>query len=62
VCSPAHPAQLFLRRGQQLIGQNFLQLIKALAPEALNGVAGMVGVDPTSLDPSAGDDNGADSY
>lgn len=49
---PTNPAQLFLRRGQQLIGQNFLQLIKALAPEALTGVAGMVGVDPASLDPS----------
>ncbi len=58
---PTNPAQLFLRRGQQLIGQNFLQLIKALAPEALNGVAGMVGVDPASLDPAAADGS-ADSY
>ena len=50
---PTNPAQLFLRRGQQLIGQNFLQLIKALAPDALGGVAAMVGVDPASLDPSS---------
>lgn len=54
---PTNPAQLFLRRGQQLIGQNFLQLIKALAPDALHGVAAMVGVDPSSLDPAGGDDN-----
>jgi len=55
---PTNPAQLFLRRGQQLIGQNFLQLIKALAPDALSGVAGMVGVDPSSLDPQSSDDSG----
>jgi type VI secretion system protein ImpA len=46
---PTNPAPLFLRRGRQLIGQNFLQLIKALAPEALSGVAGMVGVDPDAV-------------
>lgn len=58
---PTNPAQLFLRRGQQLIGQNFLQLIKALAPDALSGVAGMVGVDPSSLDP-AGEGDSSDNY
>ncbi len=47
---PTNPAPLFLRRARQLVGQNFLQLIKALAPEALAGVAGMVGVDPESVD------------
>ncbi len=47
---PTNPAPLFLRRGRQLIGQNFLQLIKALAPEALSGVAGMVGVDPEAVE------------
>ena len=57
---PTNPAQLFLRRGQQLIGQNFLQLIKALAPEALPGVANMVGVDPSALDAAEGDST--DSY
>ena len=46
---PTNPAPLFLRRARQLIGQNFLQLIKALAPEALSGVAGMVGVDPDGV-------------
>ncbi|MCV2369042.1 type VI secretion system protein TssA [Roseateles oligotrophus] len=47
---PASPAQLFLRRGSQLINQNFLQLMKMLAPDALPGVAGLVGVDPYSID------------
>ena len=43
---PANPAPLFLRRGSQLINQNFLQLMKMLAPDALAGVAGLVGIDP----------------
>ena len=47
---PTNPAPLFLRRARQLIGQNFLQLIKALAPEALSAVAGMVGVDPDAVE------------
>jgi type VI secretion system protein ImpA len=47
---PANPAPLFLRRGSQLINQNFLQLMKLLAPDALAGVAGLVGIDPYSLD------------
>lgn len=47
---PTNPAPLFLRRARQLIGHNFLQLIKALAPEALNGVAGMVGVNPDAIE------------
>lgn len=47
---PTNPAPLFLRRARQLIGHNFLQLIKALAPEALAGVAGMVGIDPDAIE------------
>lgn len=47
---PTNPAPLFLRRGRQLIDQNFLQLVKLLAPDALAGVAGLVGIDPYSLD------------
>ena len=47
---PTNPAPLFLRRARQLIGHNFLQLIKALAPEALQGVAGMVGIDPDAIE------------
>jgi type VI secretion system protein ImpA len=50
---PTNPAPLFLRRARQLVGQNFLQLMKALAPEALAGVARTVGVDPDTVeDPS----------
>ena len=47
---PTNPAPLFLKRARQLIGQNFLQLLKALAPQALPGVADMVGVDPGSIE------------
>ncbi len=47
---PTNPAPLFLKRARQLIGQNFLQLLKALAPQALSGVADMVGVDPDSVE------------
>lgn len=52
---PTNPAPLFLRRARQLVGQNFLQLLKTLAPEALPGVARVVGVDPDSVtDPEGG--------
>ena len=46
---PTNPAQLFLRRARFLLGQNFLQLVKELAPEALASVARVVGVDPESV-------------
>jgi type VI secretion system protein ImpA len=49
---PANPAPLFLRRASQLINQNFLQLMKMLAPDALASVAGLVGIDPYSIDGS----------
>jgi type VI secretion system protein ImpA len=50
---PTNPAQLMLRRSRKLLTQNFLQLMKELAPEALNEVARVMGVDPESvtLDP-----------
>jgi type VI secretion system protein ImpA len=52
---PTNPAPLFLRRARQLVSQNFLQLMKALAPDALAGVARVVGVDPDSVtDPDSG--------
>jgi type VI secretion system protein ImpA len=51
---PTNPAPLFLRRGRQLIGHNFLQLLKALAPNALSGVAEMVGVDPDEVESPGG--------
>ena len=46
---PSNPAQLFLRRASRLINQNFLQLVKELAPEALNDLARVMGVDPESV-------------
>ncbi|MDO9072284.1 MAG: type VI secretion system ImpA family N-terminal domain-containing protein [Rubrivivax sp.] len=52
---PTNPAPLFLRRARQLVSHNFLQLMKALAPESLAGVARVVGVDPDSVtDPDGG--------
>jgi type VI secretion system protein ImpA len=52
---PTNPAPLFLRRARQLVGHNFLQLMKVLAPDALAEVARTVGVDPDSVeDPSSG--------
>ncbi len=59
---PTNPAPLFLRRARQLIGQNFLQLIKALAPEALAGVAHMVGVDPNAVEGPDDPATRTDSY
>lgn len=46
---PTNPAPLFLRRARQLLSHNFLQLMKVLAPDALAGVAGLVGVDPEDV-------------
>lgn len=46
---PGNPAQLLLRRANRLINQNFLQLMKELAPDALNEVARLMGVDPDSV-------------
>ena len=42
-------AQLLLRRAQRLIDKNFLELVKELAPEALAGVAKIMGVDPDTV-------------
>jgi type VI secretion system protein ImpA len=46
---PTNPAPLFLRRARQLISHNFLQLMKELAPDAMNDIARIVGVDPESV-------------
>ncbi|HIV69376.1 MAG TPA: type VI secretion system protein TssA [Candidatus Aquabacterium excrementipullorum] len=46
---PTSPAQLLLRRAQRLIDKNFLELVKELAPEALNEVAKIMGVDPDTV-------------
>jgi type VI secretion system protein ImpA len=46
---PTNPAPLFLRRARQLLSHNFLQLMKELAPDAMNEVARIVGVDADSV-------------
>ena len=46
---PTNPAPLLLRRAKRLISQNFLQLMKDLAPDALAQVASIMGVDPESV-------------
>ena len=46
---PGNPAQLLLRRASRLINQNFLQLMKELAPDSLNEVAKLMGIDPESV-------------
>lgn len=46
---PTNPAQLLLRRAERLIDKNFLQLIRDMAPDAVNDVARILGVDPDSL-------------
>jgi len=51
---PTNPASLFLRRARKLIAHDFLQLLKVLAPDALNEVARVVGVDPDTVEPPEG--------
>lgn len=46
---PTNPAQLLLRRAERLIDKNFLQLVRDLAPDAVNEVARILGVDPDSM-------------
>lgn len=46
---PTSPAPLLLRRARRLINRNFLQLMKELAPDALNEVARVMGVDPETV-------------
>lgn len=46
---PSNPAQLLLRRARRMINRDFLQLIKELAPDALNETARVLGVDPDSV-------------
>lgn len=47
---PTNPAQLLLRRASRLLGHNFLQLMKELAPDALSEVARIMGVDPSTVE------------
>lgn len=46
---PTNPAPLLLRRARRLVNRNFLQLMKELAPDALNEVARVMGVDPETV-------------
>ncbi|HEX4842609.1 MAG TPA: type VI secretion system ImpA family N-terminal domain-containing protein [Limnobacter sp.] len=48
---PSNPAQLMLKRARRLIDKNFMQLLKDLAPDALSGVAKIMGVKPDSFEP-----------
>lgn len=41
---PAHPAPLFIRRGQKLLGMNFLEIVKELSPDAYDEVCKLGGV------------------
>jgi type VI secretion system protein ImpA len=60
---PTNPAQLLLRRARRIINHNFLQLIKELAPDALNEAARVMGIDPESLNSEpAGGENANESY
>jgi type VI secretion system protein ImpA len=52
---PTNPAQLLLRRARRLINKNFLQLMRELAPDALNEVARIMGVDPESIESENGE-------
>ena len=46
---PSNPAQLLLRRARRMLNNNFLQLVKELAPDALNEVARVMGVNPEDV-------------
>jgi type VI secretion system protein ImpA len=46
---PTNPAPLFLRRARSLLERNFLELLKELAPNALDDVARTVGIDPSTV-------------
>lgn len=46
---PTSPAQLLLKRARRLVNHNFLQLMKELAPDSLDQVARLMGVDPESV-------------
>lgn len=50
---PTNPAANLLRRAQRLIDRNFLQLVREFAPDAVNEVARILGVDPDSIEPSS---------
>ena len=46
---PTNPAQMLLRRAERLIDKSFLQLVRDFAPDAVNEVARILGVNPDEL-------------
>lgn len=40
---PAHPAPLFIRRGQRLLGMDFMEIIKELSPDAYDTISHLSG-------------------
>jgi len=55
---PTNPAQWLLRRAAQLIGMDFVQLVRMLAPEAAAEVQRLFGVGPDGADGLADTDAG----
>ncbi len=51
---PSNPAQLLLRRARRMINRNFLELLKELAPDAVNEAARVLGVDPDTVNVQTG--------
>jgi type VI secretion system protein ImpA len=43
---PANPAPLFIRRGQRLMTKNFVEILQELAPESLNQLKQITGIEP----------------
>lgn len=42
---PANPAPLFIRRGQRLMTKNFVEIIQDLAPDSLNQIKQITGLE-----------------
>ncbi|MGH8762327.1 MAG: ImpA family type VI secretion system protein, partial [Nitrosospira sp.] len=43
---PANPAPLFIRRGQRLMTKNFVEIMQDLAPDSLNQIKQITGLEP----------------
>ena len=43
---PANPAPLFIRRGQRLMTKNFVEIMQELAPDSLNQIKQITGLEP----------------
>jgi type VI secretion system protein ImpA len=49
---PSNPAQLLLRRSKRMLNRDFVELVRELAPDALNDVARIFGIDPNERETS----------